>query len=165
LVILRKKIVSLNQAMLEGFVLRVRRAAKLKGSVNVLVTTSVEVRSLNRRFRGKNSATDVLSFPAEPLGAGRRALAGDIAISAEVAAQTAASLGHSVAEEVKILVLHGVLHLAGFDHERDRGQMAGREVALRRRFRLPTGLIERSESGAGKTRQGKDRGAKARRTA
>lgn len=126
---------------------RVRRAVKLKGSVNVLVTGSAEVRALNRRFRGKNKATDVLSFPAESprAGAGSRALAGEIAISAEIAARNAVSLGHSAAEEVKILTLHGILHLAGFDHERDNGQMARKEVALRRRFRLPTGLIERTE--------------------
>jgi probable rRNA maturation factor len=146
LVILRKKIANLSHDMLEGFIRRVRRAVKLKGSVNILVTTSAEVRSLNRRFLGKNKATDVLSFPAAASGAGKRTLAGDIAISADVAAQNARSLGHSVTEEVKILALHGVLHLAGFDHERDSGKMARKEVILRRRFKLPTGLIERAEN-------------------
>ena len=130
---------------------RVRRAAKLKGSVSVLVTSSAEVRSLNRQFRGKNKATDVLSFPAASVRMSQRPVAGDIAISADIAAQNAASLGHSAAEEVKILTLHGILHLAGFDHEMDKGQMARKEIALRRRFRLPNGLIERAESAAGKT--------------
>lgn len=149
--------------MLEGFVRRVRRTVKLKGSVNILVTTSAEVRSLNRRFRGKNKATDVLSFPAESPGTGERALAGDVAISADVAARNAGSLGHSAAEEVKILALHGILHLSGFDHERDSGQMARKEVALRRRFKLPTGLIERAENSGSKATNRKRRGVKARR--
>lgn len=152
-----------SQPTLEGFVLRVRRAVRIKRPVNVLVTNSAELRSLNRRFRGKNKATDVLSFPAESLGSGRRALAGEIAISADVAAQNAARLGHSAAEEVKILILHGMLHLAGFDHERDHGQMARKEVALRRRFRLPTGLIERATSASGKSRRHKGKVAKPRR--
>ena len=138
---------------------RVRRAVKLKGAVNVLVTSSAEVRSLNRRFRGKNKTTDVLSFLAQSQKTGARPLAGDIAISADVAMQNAASLGHSAAEEVKILTLHGILHLSGFDHERDNGQMVRKEIILRRRFRLPTGLIERAESAAASKR---DR-AKARR--
>ena len=120
---------------------------KLKGSVNVLVTSSAEVRSLNRRFRGKNKTTDVLSFPAQSLKTSTP-WAGDIAISADVAMQNAVSLGHSAVEEVKILTLHGILHLSGFDHERDNGQMARKEIALRLRFRLPTGLIERAESAA-----------------
>jgi probable rRNA maturation factor len=92
---------------------------------------------LNRRFRRKDRATDVLSF------AGQNGAAGDIAISAETAARNARRLGHSTAAELKVLILHGALHLAGYDHEHDRGQMARREQRLRRQFRLPTGLIER----------------------
>jgi len=71
-------------------------------------------------------------------------LAGDIAISAEMAARNAAPLRHSTADEVKILILHGMLHLAGFDHERDNGEMARRETKLRRELRLPAALIERT---------------------
>jgi len=97
---------------------------------------------LNRRFRGKDKATDVLSFPAEGLGAG--GWAGDVAISADIASQNARALGHSPVEEIKILALHGILHLAGFDHENDRGQMAREEARLRRLLRLPVSLIERS---------------------
>jgi len=70
--------------------------------------------------------------------------AGDIAISAEIAAHNARSLGHTAAEEIKILILHGILHLRGYDHERDRGKMARREAKLRRDLRLPIGLIERT---------------------
>jgi probable rRNA maturation factor len=132
---------------LDRFVLRARRAAGLRGAVNVLITSSAAVRSLNRRFRAQDNATDVLSFPSSlpSRKAGKRpALAGDIAISAEIAAQNAAPLKHSTAEEVKILILHGMLHLAGFDHERDNGEMARKELKLRRALGLPAALIERA---------------------
>jgi probable rRNA maturation factor len=69
--------------------------------------------------------------------------AGDVAISADIALENSIQLGHSVAQEVKILALHGILHLAGFDHERDNGQMARKEAKLRRALRLPAALIER----------------------
>jgi len=108
----------------------------------VLVTSNAEMRSLNRRFLGKGQPTDVLSFPAA--SGTTKGFAGDIAISAEMAAQNARALGHALAQEVKILVLHGILHLRGYDHERDRGQMARREQKLRRELRLPLGLIERT---------------------
>jgi probable rRNA maturation factor len=127
------------------FVARARRAARLRRTVNVLVTSSQELRSLNRRFRGKNHPTDVLSFPA--VGAAVNGFAGDVAISAEIAAKSALQLGHSTAEEVKILVIHGVLHLAGYDHERDNGEMARKENRLRRSLGLPVGLIERQGPG------------------
>lgn len=144
MVILQKPITGLSVAGLERFLLRARRAAGLRGTVNLLVTSGAEVRSLNRQFRGKNKEADVLSFPADSQrtpGASR--LAGEIAISADVARQSAAQLGHSAADEVKILALHGVLHLAGFDHERDNGEMERHERRLRVALRLPAGLIER----------------------
>jgi len=150
LVILQKKVAALSQASLERFVLQARRAAGLRGHANVLVTTSTALRSLNRQFRGKNQATDVLSFPAaSPPSTGRKsaALAGEIAISADIAAQNAIRFGHSAAAEVKILTLHGILHLAGFDHERDNGEMARREMRLRCLLKLPVALIERAQPG------------------
>ena len=149
MVILQKRVAGLSKESLGRFVLRARRAADLRGVVNVLVTSSTAVRSMNLQFRGKDKATDVLSFPsALPASPDRRTSkvpAGDIAISAEIAAQNAARLGHSVADEVRILTLHGILHLAGFDHERDNGQMARKEMKLRRLLRLPVGLIERAQ--------------------
>lgn len=144
MVILRKQVVGLNEAALGRFVTRAARATGLRGGVNVLVTTSRELRSLNWRFRGKDHPTDVLSFPAEAGLPGL--LAGDIAISAEIAAQNSKRLGHSAAEELKVLVLHGMLHLAGYDHERDHGSMAREEMRLRTVLGLPTGLIERSQN-------------------
>jgi probable rRNA maturation factor len=145
-VILRKKIAGLNRPGLERFVLRARRAVHLPDLVNVLVTSSSELRSFNQRFRGADKATDVLSFPSPPAerSAARR-IAGDVAVSADIARENAARLGHSVADEVKILVLHGILHLAGYDHEHDHGEMARKENRLRQQLKLETGLIERTQ--------------------
>ncbi len=142
LVIFQKRVADLTELALNRFVARARHAAGLKGVVNVLVTSSAEMKSLNRRFRGKDKPTDVLSFPAEP-GA-QKHFAGEIAISAEIASQNAWALGHSPPEEVKILVLHGILHLRGYDHECDNGKMARREKQLRAKLHLPLGLIERA---------------------
>jgi probable rRNA maturation factor len=145
-VILQKKVAGLSEQALQRFVLRARRAAGLSGAVNVLVTSSAAVRSLNRQFRGQNKATDVLSFPGAASGSGSRTpakQAGDVAISADIAFENSIRLGHAAAQEIKILTLHGILHLAGFDHERDNGQMARKEAKLRRAFRLPAALIER----------------------
>jgi probable rRNA maturation factor len=143
-VILQKKVSGLSGSSLERFVLRARKAAGLPEVVNVLVTSGAAVRSLNRRFRGKDKTTDVLSFPAASTPLSARKTAGEIAISADIAAQNALRFGHSPAQEVKILALHGILHLAGFDHERDNGAMAREEAKLRRTLRLPTALIERT---------------------
>ena len=108
---------------------------KAEGAV-CLITTDPEVRELNRKFRKKNSATDVLSFPAVDG-------AGDIAISLDRAAEQAKEQGHSLDEELRILMLHGVLHLNGMDHEKDSGEMARAELRWRKRLGLPSGLIER----------------------
>lgn len=110
----------------------------------MLITTNGEMRELNYRFRRKNEPTDVLSFPA--LRGTVTRFAGDVAISAEIAAANARRLGHSPAEEVKILALHGLLHLKGFDHERDRGEMARKEERLRIELKLPGALIERRQA-------------------
>ncbi|MFZ0991016.1 MAG: rRNA maturation RNase YbeY, partial [Candidatus Sulfotelmatobacter sp.] len=137
----------MSSSTLERFVLRARRAVHLRDTVNVLVTSSSELKSLNRRFRGADRATDVLSFPAPLLTARRaRRVAGDVAISADIARENARRFGHSAADEVKILALHGILHLAGFDHERDNGAMTRKESRLRRQLKLEGSLIERAQS-------------------
>jgi probable rRNA maturation factor len=146
LVIVEKQVAGLSEASLTRFLLRVRKAVGLKAQVNVLVTGSTAVRALNRRFRSQNKPTDVLSFPATSSSSGSpkaSKLAGDLAISADIALKNSFRLGHSPVEEIKILVLHGVLHLAGFDHERDNGAMARKEAKLRQMLRLPAALIER----------------------
>jgi probable rRNA maturation factor len=142
LVIFRKPIAGLSEVALARFVAKATRMVRLKGEVSVLVTTSQELRRLNRNFRRKDKPTDVLSFPA--VSALSEGLAGDVAISAEIAAENARQLGHSTALELKILTLHGLLHLAGYDHERDHGEMARKERHLRKALGLPVGLIERS---------------------
>lgn len=142
MVTFKKRIPDLSEPEVARFVARVQRVARISGEVNIMITSSSELRRLNRRFRGENEATDVLSFPSRRVPT--NGLAGDVAISAEIAAENARRLGHSLAEEIKILALHGILHLAGYDHERDQGQMAFREARLRRAFGLPVGLIERN---------------------
>lgn len=146
LVILRKKIAGLSRSTLERFVLRARQAVGVRDPVNVLVTSSAELKSLNRQFRGADKATDVLSFPSPPAEPSKiKRVAGEVAISADIARANALGLGHSMAHEVKILALHGILHLAGFDHEHDNGEMARKESRLRRRLKLEAGLIERTQ--------------------
>jgi probable rRNA maturation factor len=111
--------------------------------VTVLITDNREIRSLNARFRNRKQATDVLSFPAPVFSNG---FAGDIAISLDIAVRNAQNLGHSVSEEIRILILHALLHLAGYDHARDRGEMSRKETFLRRKLGLPAALIERAAS-------------------
>lgn len=106
-----------------------------------LVTDDRELERLNAQFLGKQYATDVLSFPEAEPGSG--AALGEIAISADRAAAAASRHGHSVEDEIEILMLHGVLHLLGMDHETDRGRMARAERAWRRRLGLAGSLIAR----------------------
>jgi probable rRNA maturation factor len=129
---------------LSRFLSSAQAAVRLRGQVTVLLTTDAAIRKLNRQFRGKNKATDVLSFPAE--GPGARGIAGDLAISVTTALSQAAEQGHSLSTEIKVLILHGLLHLAGYDHEVDDGKMARRERVLRAKLKLPQGLIERTEN-------------------
>jgi probable rRNA maturation factor len=143
LVIIQERVAGLTEAALAQFVMRARRAIGLRGAVSVLVTSSRELQGLNHRFRRKNKPTDVLSFPAIP--GLMRGFAGDVAISAEIAARNARQLGHTPAEEIRILTLHAVLHLAGYDHEQDNGEMERKEARLRKSLGLPMGLIERRE--------------------
>jgi len=132
---------------LEKYLLQAQQAVRLRGEVSVLLSSDANIKRMNRQFRQKNKATDVLSFPAMDLGMGPASerLAGDLAISVETARRQAASQGHSLTIELKVLLLHGLLHLAGYDHEADEGQMARREQKLRALLKLPLGLIERVE--------------------
>jgi probable rRNA maturation factor len=151
MVMFSKPVPGLTQATLVRFLSRARKAVKLAGPVNVLVTGDAHMRELNHVFRKKNKPTDVLSFPPQPTKqkSGKPApFAGDLAISADIAAANAKQLGHPLAAEIKILVLHGLLHLAGYDHETDDGAMQRKEAKLRRELRLPESLIERTVSRA-----------------
>jgi probable rRNA maturation factor len=146
----------LSPSGLGRFLRAAQRRAGLEGEVQVLLADDTTLKRLNRTFRAKNKATDVLSFPAGPTTVffgepGAPVLAGDLAISLETAARQASEHGHSLRDEVRILLLHGVLHLAGFDHEIDAGEMAACEDELRRKLRLPTTLIARAARPASKS--------------
>jgi probable rRNA maturation factor len=113
--------------------------ARARGAMTVAIVSDARVRALNREYRKKDKATDVLSFPSEESGC-----LGDVVIASGVAARQAREAGHSLATELRVLALHGLLHLLGYDHERDDGRMARLERRLRKRGGLREGLIERA---------------------
>jgi len=112
---------------------------RARGVMTVAIVSDARVRALNRRYRRKDRATDVLSFPSDTPG-----VLGDVVIASGVAARHARDAGHSLATELRVLALHGLLHLLGYDHERDDGQMARLERRLRHSGGLREGLIERA---------------------
>lgn len=116
--------------------------ASAKGDVSIAVVSDRRMRALNRQFRGKDTTTDVLSFPATHMP-GVSTFLGDIVIAISVATRQAREAGHSVSTEMKILALHGLLHLLGYDHDSDDGKMARAEARLRKKAGLREGLIER----------------------
>jgi probable rRNA maturation factor len=133
---------NISISALTRFLNRARAAVSLRGEVDILLANDQTLRQLNKTFRGKNKPTDVLSFPAPSAFAKKHA--GDLAISLDTAAHQAHAHGHTLSDEIKILILHGLLHLAGEDHETDSGEMAAREATLRAQLRLPATLIERT---------------------
>ena len=135
--------VGLSRSGLARFLGEAQRAVGLRGGVDVLLANDKTLRRLNREFRGKDKATDVLSFPAAEEFAEEHV--GDLAISLDTAARQAREHGHGLRDELRVLLLHGLLHLRGMDHETDRGEMAAREAELREKLRLPHGLIARVE--------------------
>src|ERR1700736_4608273 len=149
----RQRSVHLSTRALESFLLRVRRELDLKqAQVTVCLVSDAEIAGMNQSFRKKQGPTDVLSFPAvklrKPNRSRRRFISsapvssdseeslGDIAIAPAVAKRSAKNYGRTLPAELKILILHGVLHLLGFDHEADRGEMDRTEKKLRRRLGL-----------------------------
>jgi probable rRNA maturation factor len=125
-----------------------------RGTVNIAILPDSKVRALNRKYRRKDEPTDVLSFSETESGrffGGRQPLPtrflGDIAISRGIAQKQAKLLGHSLGTEFRVLALHGLLHLLGYDHESDTGRMARAEARLRRKAGLPVGLIARTARG------------------
>lgn len=125
---------------LNAFARRAQRAAGVRGYVDVLLASDAEISELNQQYRGKKQTTDVLSFAAPGPEGG-----GDIAISTHRAEQQAREFSHEPSAEVKVLILHGMLHLAGFDHEHDRGEMAREEERLREQLGLENSLIMRAK--------------------
>ncbi|MGP8244148.1 MAG: rRNA maturation RNase YbeY [Bryobacteraceae bacterium] len=179
---------SLRHASILRFVRRLEREVAKGRRFDCLITGDAELRRLNHEFRGRDYATDVLSFPApagigggaDPLVRSRppgrvvasrkhlgpeeesgtrasradqgvrptpgNASLGDIAVSAARARAQARAFGHTTGREIQILILHGLLHLLGMDHETDRGRMARAEARWRARLGLPGGLIERARA-------------------
>jgi probable rRNA maturation factor len=152
---------SLQRTAIERFASRLQKDVAKGRPFDTLITGDAELRRLNRDFRGKDYPTDVLSFPA-PADGREQAEAfptsesaafvsfsmsdgflGDIAISLGRARAQAREFGHAIEQEVQILMLHGVLHLMGHDHETDSGAMARAEKRWRAKLGLPNGLIER----------------------
>jgi len=140
LVLFRRAPAGLRRGPLRDFAGELREAVAGKRDFHCLITDDRELRRLNRRFRGADRATDVLSFPSEAA----TGWLGEIAISSDRAARQARRFGHSRFDEIRILMLHGVLHLVGMDHETDGGRMARAEARWRRRLDLPAGLIART---------------------
>jgi len=144
----RQRSVRLSKRALELFLERVTRELGLgEAHVTVCLVSDAEIAGMNKAFRKKQGPTDVLSFPASSRRAGSRRIKpkvghteekflGDIAIAPAVAKRNAQIYGRTLPVEMKILILHGVLHLLGYDHETDRGEMARTEKKLRRRLGL-----------------------------
>jgi probable rRNA maturation factor len=139
--------VRLSLSDLERFLFRINRELHLdRGSVFVRLISDLEMRRLNKQFRSKRKTTDVLSFPFESRTRPRAlrsrakqlrgAFLGDIAISPMMARRNGRQFGRTMPEEIRILMLHGVLHLLGYDHETDGGEMERVERALRNRLGL-----------------------------
>jgi probable rRNA maturation factor len=147
----RQRAVRVGLRNLEIFLRRVRRELRLgETQVTVCLVSDAEIAGMNELFRKKRGPTDVLSFPAAKRRRPGRlrgakatssvgqhgGLLGDIAIAPAVAKRNARNYGRTLPAELKILMLHGVLHLLGYDHETDRGEMERAEKRLRRRLGL-----------------------------
>jgi probable rRNA maturation factor len=131
---------TLRRRAIERFARRLQKEVAGGAPFDTLITGDAELRRLNRDFRKRDYTTDVLSFPLGGPGLG------DLAISLGRARAQAREFGHTIEQEISILMLHGVLHLLGHDHEVDRGRMARLEKRWRAKLGLPTGLIERVQS-------------------
>jgi probable rRNA maturation factor len=138
-VIFRRTPPDFRRRSVELFALRLQNQVAKGLPFDCLIARDAALRRLNLQFRGKDYATDVLSFNS-PYPSARL---GDLAISLGRARAQAREYGHSIEQEVKILMLHGVLHLLGMDHETDTGAMARAEKRWRAKLGLPAGLIER----------------------
>lgn len=125
---------------LEAFAEDLRRRVAAGRNFHCRITGDAELRRFNREFLGKDYPTDVLSFPGDGAGLG------DIAISRHRAAAQALEFGHTLTKELQLLMLHGLLHLLGLDHESDRGRMARVERSWRAKLGLPAGVIDRART-------------------
>ena len=135
----RQRKVAFDESAVRAFVAVLARDLAREKEFSVIVSSDEALRRANGHFRNVRQATDVLSFPD-----GEDGYLGDVLISASRAARQAAERGHSIEDEIRVLALHGMLHLTGYDHVTDCGEMRDREMGLRQRYGLPSGLIERA---------------------
>lgn len=135
-----------DRSLVQRFAKAIHERALRGRTFACLITTDAELRRLNREFRGKDCATDVLSFPARAQVGLADGFLGDLAISWQKAREQAREFGHSIETEIQVLMLHGALHLTGLDHETDGGRMSRTETRWRRTLGLPAGLIERVDA-------------------
>ena len=113
-----------------------------QNDVELLVVNEEQMRSINAEHRGIDKATDVLSFPLENIP---MAPLGTIIINTQAVKRVAKALGHTLEDEFTLLYIHGLLHLLGYDHEVDKGEMRDKEEAIIRSFNLPQSLIIRTQ--------------------
>ncbi len=140
-IIYRRRCSAIHRSSLAQFANQLSKDLADGQSFECLISDDEELQSLNRKFRKKNKPTDVLSFPD-----GSGFFLGSLAISYDRAKDQAREYGHRIEEEIRILILHGVLHLSGMDHEADQGEMGRKEAVLRKKYGLPPGLIARAEA-------------------
>ena len=138
LITFRRKPATLDRTSLDAFAEVLRDRVARRRDFHCLITNDAELQALNTQFRGKDYPTDVLSFPLDG-----QTFLGDIAISMQRARAQAREWQHAPEDEIRILMLHGVLHLLGMDHETDSGEMKRTEIRWRRKLGLPVSLIER----------------------
>lgn len=135
--IVNKTELSLDKALLQKIA-----SLYTKKDIELIVTDNAEIRQINRSYRNINKATDVLSFP---LRGKKNVLLGTIVISSDYVQKAAKEFGHVPKDELTLLFIHGLLHLLGYDHEKDNGEMRKEEEKLIKRFDLPRSLIIRND--------------------
>jgi probable rRNA maturation factor len=113
-----------------------------KKEIEILITDDTNMREINKNTRGIDSSTDVLSFPLEPL---EHTPLGSIVINADKVAEVSKELGHTSNDEFNLMFIHGLLHLLGYDHETDKGEMRDEEEKIIKTYNLPKSLILRTE--------------------
>jgi probable rRNA maturation factor len=158
-----QRLYAVPNASLMPFVRNLKRRLRVgKRDFNICFVDDRAIRRLNSAYRGKDKATDVLSFPWEEAagphrletpstsrvrdGGGIENFLGDVVISVETARRNARGEGHSTLNEIRWLILHGALHLLGYDHERDKGEMIALELALREQLGVAGGTTARDKS-------------------
>ncbi|WP_187923854.1 rRNA maturation RNase YbeY [Helicobacter pylori] len=134
-----------NQTPLESDFLLLEKIASFLAPtqiIELILVSGETMREINRDLRGCDYATDVLSFPLEAVS---HTPLGSVVINAPLAQENALKLGHSLENEIALLFIHGVLHLLGYDHEKDQGEQRQKEGELIKAFDLPLSLIERTQ--------------------